>query len=71
MNWDDLRYFLSLARAKTLTAAGQDIGVKHTTVARRIKLLEQALSSRLFDRLPDGYAMTNAGEKLYQHALIM
>ena len=71
MNWDDLRFFLALARSKTVSAAGQEIGVKHTTVARRIKMLEQALSSRLFDRLPDGYAMTHAGEKLYQHALIM
>jgi len=71
MNWDDLRYFLSLARAKTVSGAGQELGVKHTTVARRIKALEQALGSRLFDRLPNGYAMTHAGEKLYEHALIM
>ncbi len=71
MNWDDLRYFLALARARTVSAAGRDLAVKHTTVARRIKALEQGLGARLFDHLSDGYAMTLAGEKLYRHALIM
>ena len=71
MNWDDLRFFLALARARTVSAAGRDLKVKHTTVARRIKALEQDLGTRLFDHLPDGYAMTPAGENLYQKALIM
>jgi DNA-binding transcriptional LysR family regulator len=71
LNWDDLRYFLALARARTVSAAGRDLLVKHTTVSRRIKALEQGLGTRLFDHLPDGYAMTPAGENLYQNALIM
>jgi DNA-binding transcriptional LysR family regulator len=71
LNWDDLRYFLALARARTVSAAGRELAVKHTTVARRIKALETDLGSRLFDHLSDGYAMTLAGENLYQHALIM
>ena len=71
MNWDDLRYFLALARAGTVSAAGRELKVKHTTVARRIKTLEAELGSRLFDHLVDGYALTPAGENLYPHALIM
>ena len=71
MNWDDLRYFLALARKGTVSGAGKDLSVKHTTVARRIKALEQTLGTRLFDRLPNGYAMTQPGEKLYEHALVM
>ncbi len=71
MNWDDLRFFLALARARTVSAAGRDLQVKHTTVSRRIKALEHGLGTRLFDHLPDGYAMTPAGENLYQNALIM
>ncbi|OUR62498.1 LysR family transcriptional regulator, partial [Bermanella sp. 47_1433_sub80_T6] len=67
MNWDDLRYFLALARARTVSAAGRDLSVKHTTVARRIAALEARLGTRLFDHLRDGYAMTQAGEDLYQH----
>lgn len=71
MNWDDLRYFLALARSGTVSAAGRELEVKHTTVSRRIKALEQQLGTRLFDRLPGGFAMTTAGEHLYQHALVM
>jgi DNA-binding transcriptional LysR family regulator len=71
LNWDDLRFFLALARSVTVSAAGRELGVKHTTVARRIKALEHSLGTRLFDHLPDGYAMTPAGENLYQNALVM
>ena len=71
MNWDDLRYFLALHKARTVSAAGIALGVKHTTVARRIKALEQALGTRLFDRLADGYALTQAGENLIPHARIV
>ena len=71
MNWDDLRFFLALAREGTVSSAGRALKVKHTTVARRIAVLEAKLGSRLFDRLPGGYAMTQVAENLYQHALAM
>ena len=35
-SWDDLRYFLELARHKRLLHAGNKLGVDHTTVARRV-----------------------------------
>ena len=71
MNWDDLRFFLALARCGTVSAAGRDLKVRHTTVSRRIKTLEQRLGTRLFDHLPGGYSMTPAGESLFNRALIM
>lgn len=71
MNWDDLRFFLALARSGTVSAAGRELGVRHTTVSRRIGALERRLETRLFDRRPDGFTMTPAGENLYQHALGM
>ena len=71
MNWDDLRFFLALAREGTVSGAGRALNVKHTTVARRIAALEEQLGSRLFDRLPSGYAMTQVAENLYPHALAM
>ena len=69
MNWDDLRFFLALSREGSVSGAGRTLGVKHTTVARRISALEQRLGTRLFDRLPDGYAMTQAAENMFEHAL--
>jgi DNA-binding transcriptional LysR family regulator len=71
MNWDDLRYFLALARAGTVSAAGRDLDVKHTTVSRRIKSLEQRLGTRLFDHVAEGYTLTPAGENLFHNALGM
>jgi DNA-binding transcriptional LysR family regulator len=71
MNWDDLRYFLALARGFTLSKAGRELKVQHTTVARRIKAFEENIGARLFNHLSDGYIMTQAGEDLYQHALVM
>ncbi len=71
MNWDDLRIFLALSRAGTLSAAGLVLGVKHSTISRRINAFEETLGTRLFERLSEGYVMTQAGENLFEHAVIM
>ena len=63
-DWNNLRDFLAVARTGRLTAAAQRLGADHTTVARRIVALEQALKARLFDRSPAGYALTAHGERL-------
>jgi DNA-binding transcriptional LysR family regulator len=63
-NWDDLRYFLAVARTGTLSAAAKQLGTEHTTVARHIQALEDELNSRLFHRSNSGYGLTDAGERL-------
>ncbi|MGV9009562.1 LysR family transcriptional regulator [Brevundimonas sp.] len=63
-NWNDLRAFLAVARTGRLTAAAQRAGLDHTTIGRRIAALEAALGARLFDRSPQGYALTAHGERL-------
>jgi DNA-binding transcriptional LysR family regulator len=63
-DWDDLRVFLALARDGKLTAVARRLGVSHPTVARRVKALEDAIGARLFDRLPDRFVPTAAGEQL-------
>ncbi|HQR72779.1 MAG TPA: LysR family transcriptional regulator [Burkholderiaceae bacterium] len=68
MNWDDLRFFLELARARRLNRAGRKLGVDHSTVARRIEQLEKATQCRLFESKPDGYELTAAGHRLLAHA---
>lgn len=67
-SWDDLRYFLELARHKRLLHAGNKLGVDHTTVARRVDQLEQALGCRLFESTSEGYVLTEAGQRLFAHA---
>jgi DNA-binding transcriptional LysR family regulator len=66
--WSDLRYFLAIARSGKLTAAARRLEVEHSTVSRRLAALEHALGARLFDKEPDGYKLTSAGEKLLPSA---
>ncbi len=70
-DWDDLRVFLTLASEGRLTAAARRLEVSHPTIARRIKSLEDAIGARLFDRLPDRFVLTSAGEELLADARAM
>src|SRR5215475_3249530 len=70
-DWDDLRVFLTLSREGNLTAAARRLDVSHPTVARRIKALEDRIGARLFDRLPDRFVLTAAGEELLADAQAM
>jgi DNA-binding transcriptional LysR family regulator len=63
-DWDDLRFFLAVARAGRLTAAARQLEADHTTVSRRISALEGALRAKLFERKPQGYSLTEQGERL-------
>lgn len=63
-DWDDLRHFLAVLDAGTLSGAARALHVEHTTVSRRIDALETALGFRLFDRLPKGWILTREGEHL-------
>ena len=62
MDWDDFRVFLAIARERTLSGAARKLEVDQSTIGRRLAALEQAAATRLFDRTPDGYALTIAGE---------
>lgn len=70
-DWDDLRVFLILAREGSLTMAARRLGVSHPTVARRVRALEERIGARLFDRLPDRFVPTSAGEELLDDAEMM
>lgn len=67
-NWDDLRYFLELARRGRLAVVARHFGVEHTTVSRRIAELEGVLEEKLFDRTAKGYTLTPVGEHLVRYA---
>jgi DNA-binding transcriptional LysR family regulator len=70
-DWDDLRFFLAVARAGRLTVAARRLGADHATVSRRISALESALKAKLFERRPQGYALTEHGERLLAKAETM
>jgi DNA-binding transcriptional LysR family regulator len=64
VDWDDLRFFLSVSERGSISAAAGFLNVNHSTVLRRLASLEKRLGARLFDRLPDGYELTAQGEEL-------
>jgi DNA-binding transcriptional LysR family regulator len=66
--WDDLRFFLAVARSGSTQAAGKALKVSQTTAARRVAALEQATGVHLFERRQAGYLLTPAGEALLARA---
>ncbi len=68
MNWDDLRIFLATARAESLTAARGSLRMDPATIARRITRLEEDAGASLFLKSPQGYRLTEAGQRLLTHA---
>src|SRR5256885_8323825 len=63
-DWDAVRFFLELARAKTLARAARRLRVDYTTVGRRVSAFERELGAKLFERTPDGFVLTDAGESI-------
>jgi len=68
VDWEDVRFFVALARHGSLSATARATRVNHATVARRIGALEDALGIKLFERLPGGYELTAAGRNALQAA---
>jgi DNA-binding transcriptional LysR family regulator len=68
IDWDDVRYFLAVAREGSLRAGAERLGVYHSTVLRRIAQLEDRLGAKMFEKLPSGYRLTAAGEEVLELA---
>jgi DNA-binding transcriptional LysR family regulator len=64
MNWEDLRYFLAIARAGSLSGAARTLRVNQATVSRRLAALEAELKVRLVDRLTRESPLTDIGQQL-------
>jgi len=69
--WDDVRFFLAVARGGSLSRAARTLGVGHVTVGRRIALLEKRLGVSLVNRTPDGFAVTPAGQAILRECMAM
>lgn len=71
LDWEDLRYVLAIGREGTLAGAARRLGVNHSTVFRRLQQAEARLGLRVFERLPQGYVPTAAGEAVLAEAARM
>jgi DNA-binding transcriptional LysR family regulator len=71
LDWQDIRYFVALSRHGSLSATARALRVNHATVARRVENLETRLGRPLFERRPDGYALTAQGRAVLDAASAM
>ncbi len=67
-DWNDLRYFLAVARQHSTIAAGKSLGISQSTVQRRVSELERRIGRQLMARHPTGYRLTGFGEALLPYA---
>ncbi|MCO6382394.1 MAG: LysR family transcriptional regulator [Vannielia sp.] len=68
VSWDDMRIFIAVAREGSLSGAGNALKLDPATVGRRVQRLEESLGAPLFLKSPQGYAPSEAGERLMPHA---
>ena len=68
LDWDDLKVFLHAARGGSLGNAAKRMRVDQSTISRRIAHLESTLGLALFERLPSGLRVNEAGDRLLCHA---
>jgi DNA-binding transcriptional LysR family regulator len=68
LDWDDLRFYLAIARAGSLSGAARTLGVTQPTAGRRLAAFEKSLGARLFSRTPAGHVPTPIGARLLAYA---
>ena len=67
-DWNDLRYFLAVARHRSTIAAGRALKSNQSTVQRRVAALERRIGQRLVKRHPTGYRLTEVGQEMLAYA---
>lgn len=69
LNWDDLKFFLEVARTRKASVAAKRLAVDYTTVSRRISSLEVSLGTLLFEKSrTSGFVLTTEGQRLLGYA---
>lgn len=71
LDWNDVRFFLAVAREETLGRAAAALEVDQTTVGRRLASLERRFEVALFSRSSRGLKLTSAGRRVFQAAAQM
>ncbi len=64
LDWNLLKYFLVIVEAGGVTRAAERLGRKQPAVSLALKRLEQRLNTRLCQRGPKGFLLTEEGQRL-------
>jgi DNA-binding transcriptional LysR family regulator len=71
LDLNDFFYFVQVVDRGGFTAAGRTLQIPKSTLSHRIQQLEANLGVRLLNRTSRRFAMTDAGEEFYRHAVVM
>lgn len=71
MEWSDIKYFLAMVEAGSLSSAAKSMRVSQPTLSRRLTALEESLGASVFSRKSSGLELTAEGESLLSHAQLM
>ena len=63
---DDLLVLLAVGRSGRYTTAAEELGLNHTTIARRIAALEQSIGGRVLARVAGGWELTELGARRWR-----
>jgi DNA-binding transcriptional LysR family regulator len=71
LNYNHLHYFHVAASEGSVAGAAEKLGVTQPTVSEQLRALERALDVILFERLPTGLRLTEAGRVAFEHTSVM
>jgi len=71
LDLNDFFHFVQVVDRGGFTAAGRMLRIPKSTLSHRIQRLETELGVRLLNRTSRRFAMTDAGEEFYRHAVVM
>lgn len=67
-DWDNIRFFLAVAREGTLSGAARRLNVNHSTVLRRLTALQRDMGVQLFSREGNDRTLNEAGTEMLAYA---
>ena len=68
MEIHQLEYLIAVAEEGGFTRAAEKLLIAQPSLSQQIKKLEQEVGQPLFDRLPRGVVLTEAGQRLLEYA---
>src|ERR1700741_1829811 len=71
LDFNDFFHFVQVVDRGGFTAAGRTLRIPKSTLSHRVQRLETELGGRLLNRNSRRFAMTDAGEEFYRHAVVM
>ena len=71
MDVKQLRYFVCIAEAGSLSGAAQQVNVAQPSLSQHVLSLERELGVKLLERSSRGVTLTQSGEVLLRHARVI